>query len=126
MGQQQLLILVLGVAVVGLAIAVGVNLFAGNSISANKDGIILDITSLSRYAYGYKLRPVPFGGGGNFYTGFGIPSKFDVNENATYSSVATQQAVVFTAVSKYGYGMVTATLDSNGVLSNFTYTGEFN
>jgi hypothetical protein len=37
MGQQQLLLLILGVIIVGIAIAVGVTMFSAQSTEANKD-----------------------------------------------------------------------------------------
>ena len=125
MAQQQLLIIILGVIIVGIAIAVGILVFTGHSVSSNKDSINSDMMVLARLAYGYKLRPVPFGGGGNYYTGFIIPTKMDASENAAYTAMATAKIVTFTGVSKYGYGTVTAVLDSNGVFSSFSYTGDF-
>ena len=40
MGQQQLLLIVLGVIVVGIAVVVGINLFNANSISSDRDGVV--------------------------------------------------------------------------------------
>ena len=37
MGQQQLLLIILGVIIVGIAIAVGLSLFSAQSIQSNKD-----------------------------------------------------------------------------------------
>lgn len=125
MGQQQLLLIIVGVIVIGLAIAGGIRLFTAMNISSNKDGITNDLLSMGRYAYGYKLRPVPFGGGGNYYTGFMVPAKFLGNENADYTATATSNAVTFTATSKYGYGTISAVLDSNGVMGNYSYAGDF-
>ncbi|MBI1806953.1 MAG: hypothetical protein HYR76_07880 [Ignavibacteria bacterium] len=125
MGQQQLLIIILGVIVVAIAIGVGILFFTSHNISSNKDGIVSEMMVLSRLAYGYKLRPVPFGGGGNYYTGFIIPSKMDVSEHATYTATATSKLITFTGISKYGYGTVSAVLDSNGILSTFSYSGDF-
>jgi hypothetical protein len=39
MGQQQLLLIILGVIIVGIAIAVGLQLFQSGSIGANQDAI---------------------------------------------------------------------------------------
>ncbi len=125
MGQQQLLLIILAIVVIGLAIAGGIQLFTAMNISSNKDGITHDLLGLGRYAYGYKLRPIPLGGGGNCYTGFIIPPRLIGNENATYSADATDNAVTLTAVSKYGYGTISAVLDSNGVLGNYSYDGDF-
>ena len=39
MGQQQLLLIVLGVIVVGIAVAVGMNQFSTSATEANRDGL---------------------------------------------------------------------------------------
>ena len=125
MGQQQLLLIIAGVIIVGLAIVIGIYLFSGSSVSSNKDAIINDLMNIGQYAYRYKLRPEPLGGGGRVYTGFTLPTKLATNENASYSSTTTPTTITFTAVSKFGYGTVAAVLDSDGMLGNHTYTGEF-
>ena len=125
MGQQQVMLVILGVIIVGIAIAVGIGLFFGTSVSSNKDAIINDLMNLGQYAYRYKLKPEPLGGGGRRFTGFTIPAKLASNENATYSSVTIATSVTFTATSAFGYGTITAVLDSNGVLGPPTPTGDF-
>ncbi len=125
MGQQQLLLIICGVIIVGIAIAVGIFMFSGTSVSSNKDAILNDLMNLSQYAYRYKLRPEPLGGGGRVYTGFTLPTKLASNENASYSAQASATTITFTAVSKFGYGTVTAVLDSNGVIGGHTYAGQF-
>ena len=125
MGNQQLLLIILGVIVVGVAIGVGMELFAGTSIGSNRDAIINDLMNLGQYAYRYKLTPVPYGGGGRSYTGFNIPGKLADNDNAGYASTASGTSVTFTAVSKFGYGTISAILDSTGTIGNYTYVGEW-
>lgn len=125
MGQQQLLLIIAGVIVVGIAIAIGIYLFSGTSISSNKDAIVNDMMNLGQYAYRYKLRPEPLGGGGLAYTGFQIPTQLVTNDNAAYSTSVGTNSITFTAVSKFGYGTVVGILDSTGFIGNYTYTGEF-
>ena len=126
MGQQQLLLIICGVIVVGIAISVGIYLFSGTSISANRDAIVNDLMNLGQYAYRYKLRPEPLGGGGLTYTGFQIPTKLATNDNASYSVTVATTTITFTAVSKFGYGTVTTILDSAGSIGINTYSGDFN
>ncbi|HEV8538866.1 MAG TPA: hypothetical protein VGR15_08095 [Bacteroidota bacterium] len=125
MGQQQLLLIIVGVIIVGIAIAVGITLFNSNAVSSNKDAILNDLNNMAQYAYRYKLRPEPLGGGGRVYSGFVLPTTLASSENATYNSDAVPTKITFTATSKFGYGTVTADLDSEGVLSNHTYSGDF-
>ena len=75
MGQQQLLLIILGVIVVGIAIAVGISQFGAHSTQANKDGVTASLVNISANAYQFRIRPVTMGGGGNSYAGYVVPSK---------------------------------------------------
>ena len=128
MGQQQLLLIIIGVIIVGIAIAVGIALFGSSSVSANKDALVNDLQNLATDAFQYKVRPTSLGGGGGKYAGFKIPVTLQSTEDGTFdpkTAVSTQQSVTFVATSAHGYGTVTAVCDSIGKLGNFTYTGEF-
>jgi hypothetical protein len=125
MGQQQLVLIILGVIVVGIAIAVGISLFFGTSVTSNRDAIVNDLLNISQYAYRYRLRPEPMGGGGRSYNGLFIPPSMADNDNASYAFVTTPNTVTFTATSKFGYGTVVVIADSVGNTGNFSYTGDF-
>ena len=125
MGQQQLLLIILGVIIVGIAIAVGISMFSSGSIQSNRDGLINDMNNLAANAYQFRIRPTTMGGGGGTYTGYAIPLKLASNENGSFAATATGSQVTFTATSGQGYGTVAAVCDSTGRLTSFTYTGEF-
>ena len=128
MGQQQLLLIILGVIIVGIAIAVGISMFSSGSVQANRDGIVNDLNNLAANAYQFKIRPTTMGGGGGSYTGgsgYVIPTKLASNENGRYTRTNAAQAVTFVGTSGAGYGTVTAVCDSSGALGQFTYTGQF-
>jgi len=125
MGQQQLIMIILGVIIVGIAIAAGISLFFGTSVIANRDAIVNDMLNIGQYAYRYKLRPEPLGGGGRSYVGLFLPADLADNDNAKYTYVTTPNLVTLTATSKFGYGTVVVQLDSAGDTGNFTYTGRF-
>jgi hypothetical protein len=74
MGQQQLLLIVLGVIIVGIAIVVGINLFNANAEESTKDTIVSEGTNLGAMAQQYYKKPTAMGGGGNSFAGF-IPAK---------------------------------------------------
>jgi hypothetical protein len=86
MGQQQLLLIILGVIIVGIAIAVGISQFSAHSTQANKDGVTSTLVNICANAYQYKIRPTTMGGGGNTYTGYTIPSKMATDANGTYTT----------------------------------------
>jgi hypothetical protein len=67
MGQQQLLLIILGVIVVGIAVVVGITMFQENAISANRDAVTNDLVNLAARAQQYYRRPVSLGGGGNSF-----------------------------------------------------------
>ena len=93
MGQQQLLLIVLGVIVVGIAVIVGINLFNSNSISSAKDGIVSDLNNLGAMAQQFYSKPVTMGGGGNTFTGWTIPPKLATTPNATYVLTTGAQTI---------------------------------
>lgn len=131
MGQQQLLLIILGVIIVGIAIAVGLSLFSAQSVQSNRDAIINDLNNLSAQAYQYKVRPSSMGGGQGSYGGFTIPSKMLTNENATYNTDATPVAsgatsFVITATSAQNTtNKITVTVDTEGRLTGWSYEGDF-
>ena len=115
MGQQQLLLIILGVIIVGIAIAVGLSLFSAQSIQSNKDAIINDLNNLAAYAYQYKIRPTSMAGGGNSYVGITMPTKLASNANGTYSFQSPGAASVQILGTSVQNGLtVTATVDANG------------
>ena len=63
MGQQQLLLLVLGIVIVGLAVVVGIQAFGENQKKANSDALVNDAVRIASDAQAWKLKPAAFGGG---------------------------------------------------------------
>ncbi len=86
MGQQQLLLIVLGVIVVGIAVVVGINLFNASAEEANKDGIVSDCTNLGAMAQQYYKKPASMGGGANSFSGWLIPTGLLTTANGTYTA----------------------------------------
>ncbi len=100
MGQQQLLLLILGAIIVAIAIGVGVAQFGAHSTEANKDGITASLESIAANAYQYKIRPVSLGGGSNTYTNYTIPSGMISDEHGKYAvSSVTATSLVITGTS---------------------------
>jgi len=97
MGQQQLLLIVLGVIIVGIAIVVGINLFRASAVDANRNAVIADLNNLAASAQQYYKKPSTLGGGGNSFVGVAIPTGLASNANGTYtiSTAGTATTVVF-------------------------------
>ncbi len=128
MGQQQLLLIILGVIIVGIAIAVGLSLFSAQSIQSNKDAIINDLNNIAAQAYQYRIRPASMAGGNGSYTGFVIPQKMASNANAVYTCSPASDNVTFTATSANNTAnMVYAAIDTDGkfIQASWSYTSDF-
>ncbi len=93
MGQQQLLLIVLGVIIVGIAVVVGINVFTASSSQANRDAVISDLTNLASLAQQYYRKPQALGGGGNTFTGWTIPGTLDTTGNGVYTKTVAAQSV---------------------------------
>jgi len=93
MGQQQLLLIVLGVIIVGIAVVVGINLFNANATNANRDAVVSDLNNLGAMAQQFYKKPTSMGGGGNTFTGWAIPTNLASNANGTYSATVGAGAV---------------------------------
>ena len=62
MGQQQLLLLVLGIVIVGLAVVVGISAFSENRIKSNADAGVTDALRITSDVQAWALKPGQFGG----------------------------------------------------------------
>ncbi|MFZ4619038.1 MAG: hypothetical protein ACOYNS_00655 [Bacteroidota bacterium] len=111
MGQQQLLLIILGVMIVGVAIAVGITMFRDNAVSSNRDAIANDLMHLAAKAKHYYKRPTSMGGGGHSFVGLTanpagllilVTPAFSNNNNAAYSikTAGDATSVEFRAVGK--------------------------
>jgi hypothetical protein len=124
MGQQQLLLIILGVIIVGISIAVGIAQFGAHSTQANKDGVIASLITVSSNAYQFKIRPNTMGGGGGAYTGYTIPGKMAKDDNGTYTlgTVATNSIEVKGTSTVNTAWVATCTTDDTG-RTGITFTG---
>ena len=62
MGQQQLLLLVLGIVIVGLAVVVGIQAFSENQKKANADALVMTGMRIASEAQAWLRKPAAFGG----------------------------------------------------------------
>jgi hypothetical protein len=122
MGQQQLLLIILGMALIGIALAIGLSLFSANSIESNKDAIIHDVLNLyASSAYQHYLRPASMGGGSYAFdnskggVAYSIPALLTTNENGIYKAVTTPNTCTITGKStSYPGNSVSLTIGVDG------------
>jgi hypothetical protein len=84
LGQQQLLMVVLAIIIVGIAIAISIQLFRSNAIESKRDLLIEETNSLATMAIQYYKKPQAMGGGGRSFTGWEIPSQMVQTFNGNF------------------------------------------
>ncbi len=121
MGQQQLLLIVLGVIIVGIAVVVGINLFNANAEESAKDTIASEATNLGAMCLQYFKKPLALGGGGNSFAGFVTPPALATTTSGTYVVTPNGNVdcvIVGTPNATSGYTWtVTVTVTAAGVYS---------
>ncbi len=65
MGQQQLLLLVLGIVIVGIAVIVGIQAFGSSSRQNQADTLVNRNVRIAQEAVNWRARSTVHGGGGN-------------------------------------------------------------
>jgi hypothetical protein len=105
MGQQQLLLIVLGVIIVGIAVVVGINLFNANAETSTQDSIVSQGTNIGAMAQQYFKKPLSMNGGGQSFVGFtnkvwaNLPANLITSTDASWAAPVENGAtdIVFTA-----------------------------
>lgn len=120
MGQQQLLLLVLGIVIVGLAVVVGIQAFSENQKKANADAMVNDAVRIASDAQAWKLKPSAFGGGADATEWSGLTFAqigYDTNSDGDYENLNATYAL--TGNNDTGPLVITGTsLDSEGETLN--------
>jgi hypothetical protein len=98
MGQQQLLLIVVGIIVVSIAVYSGILLFNANAIDAKRNNVTNELVNLAAIAQGYYLRPTTMGGGAHTFTGWTIPGQLKITANGSYTSTVYQDSIVITGI----------------------------
>ena len=108
MGQQQLLLLVLGIVIVGLAVVVGIQAFGENQKKANADAITNDVIRIASDAQAWALKPTAFGGGNGEFTDVTLAKLSYEVSNGAYSNLnGTYRMGITTAASGGSTGTLT-------------------
>jgi hypothetical protein len=98
MGQQQLLLIILGVIIVGVAIIFGISLFRQGSVDGKRDLLINEGMNVATNAREYYHKPLGYGGGGFSFTGWQIPSQMLTSANGSYTATVTATSVEINGV----------------------------
>ncbi len=120
MGQQQLLLIVLGVIIVGIAIAVGISMFRTNAVSANRDAVINDVQNLAATAQQFWRKPLSMAGGGQSFGNFYITNINDTDGNGRFYLDPTAIAMTSTAYIALPVG---DTIEAAGTLNTVYIVG---
>jgi hypothetical protein len=93
MGQTQLLLVILGLLLVGVAIYVGVSMFEANTIENTRNAIIGDLNAFAARAHAYYWKPISQGGGDKSFANVTLRIIFPMgeNNNARYYLESTNQ-----------------------------------
>jgi hypothetical protein len=96
MGQQQLLLITLGVIIVGIAVVTGLILFEYSSNENKRNQIKSEGATLATMAQKYYRLPPTMGGGGRSFVGWSIPALLDTTNSGTYSitSISADEMVI--------------------------------
>ena len=119
MGQQQLLLIVLGTIIVGVAVVVGINMFTTGAINSERDALILDVNTVAASAASYWRKPAALGGGARSFVGVSDITSFGsdsstMNGNFVMSSVTVNQFVLTATGANEGV-IIVATITQQGV-----------
>jgi hypothetical protein len=128
LGQQQIILVILGVIIIGLAMSVGLIMFSSGNVQANKDAMINDINNLAGNAFQFRIRPRTMGGGGcGTFAGWVIPKKMKSNENGSYSaSGGGPTGVVISAKSADdSSNTIKANVGFDGRVTSMAFGGDF-
>ena len=103
MGGQQLLLILLGVLLVGVAIAIGISLFADNAVMHSRDAITNEMIRLAARAQQYYRTPQSMMGGGHSFSGLDdikLLTSASTGVVANYSLTNEGNSITLTGVGK--------------------------
>ncbi len=126
MGQQQLLLIVLGTIIVGVAVVVGINMFTTGAINAERDALLQDVNNIASSAAAYWRKPAALGGGARDFTGITSVVTFgadDTTANGVYVLTGAGVAIfTLTATGANEGVIIVATVTQQGVSGTPTIT----
>jgi hypothetical protein len=140
MGTQQILLVVLGVIIVGVAIAVGISMFGSQAYNSNRQAVASELTSFATQVVQFWKTPASLGGGGSVsgnltvakvadYIGFNDANESTTNDSGEYRVISVAGTVVTlkglgTAEKGGNKPLITTTVDvTNSAITTTVGTG---
>jgi hypothetical protein len=96
MGQQQLLLIVVGLIIIAIAIIIGIDLFTASSAENKRDLVINECVNLATLAQQYYKKPTILGGGGNSFSGWQIPNGLKQSINGSFTEQVSADQIIIT------------------------------
>ena len=102
MGQQQLLLIVLGILIIGISIIIGISLFSASAVEAKRNNITNELVNLAALAQQHYRKPQTMGGGNRAFdnsrggVSWTIPPTLVTTGNGWFSiqSISTDNLVI--------------------------------
>ncbi|HMU42055.1 MAG TPA: hypothetical protein PKA80_02035 [Ignavibacteriaceae bacterium] len=95
MGQQQLLLIVVGLIVVAIAVAFAITLFRQHAADTKRDIVMNECMNLGNMAMTFYEKPKTFGGGGFSFEGWDIPDQLATTSSGYYvASVEASKVII--------------------------------
>lgn len=116
MGNQQILLLVLSVILIGVAITIGIIMFQSYTEQNHTDRIVMDLINIGSFAYSYRVKPHSMGGGEGSYEGFHnyfsrLTPNIRENSNGIYTCLQEYISDYGTHVSIRGVSAIDANIE---------------
>lgn len=93
MGQQQLLLIVLSVIIVGIAVVVGINMFSSQSYASNQDAVTNDLLHYGSIAQQLYMKPTALGGTGQDFSQITAIGQLEQDTTSTSNSYTNANGV---------------------------------
>lgn len=103
MASQQMLLIILGILVIGIAFVIGISMFNEGATQNNRDAVMIEMIQMATRAQGYYRTPKNQGGGGNSFAGLKSIRQLTLKDdgiNASYSLARTTQGLAIVGIGK--------------------------
>jgi len=94
LGQQQLLLVVLAMILVGIAVIFAISLFRQKAVDSKRDLLLNEGGNIATDAIEFYKKPAGLGGGGNSFYGWAIPQSIVTTATGSYIATIYRDSVV--------------------------------